>query len=290
MKFFLWPIFVYALITLGSSEVFAQPSGQKDDASKNIVMRIDEITITKDEVFDLMLDRYPREVQEVISELVIYTIVRKEAKKEKITIPSAWVEQKAKEEIQKTKTEVEKNFQQNWQEYLQKKGLSEQKLLTNALRKWKYNIALQSLIKLSERRAVQVEARHIMVSNRTKAEEILAKLKANASFEALAQQESQSSTKNQAGKLPKVMKGEMDPSLDRVLFSLKPDELSDVVQSPWGYHIIQVLKIYPPDPNASWEKVKSQIMEEIEKNPVKDRELERWLNAMRKKYPIKQMY
>lgn len=89
---------------------------------------------------------------------------------------------------------------------------------------------------------------------------------------------------------PKLFQGDIDPSLEKVLFSLKPMKISDVVQSPWGYHILQVIRVYPSKPDASWTQDRIEILDSLEKNPVSDRSLKRWLEKMGKKYSIMQKF
>jgi len=268
---------------------FVQGEGENSDP-KNIAAVVEGYSITKDQVFDLMMERYPAQAQEVITELILYQIVKLEAKEEKIAFSSAFLDKKASEEIQKFKKEVEKNRKQSWQDYLIQMGVQEEKIFTDTVRKLRYKIALQSLIRLAEMRECQIDARHIMVASKEKAQEILNKLKAHADFDALAQKESLSATKNQGGRFPRLFQGDIDPSLEKVLFSLEPMKISDVVMSPWGYHILQVLQVYPPKSNASWTEDRINILASIEKNPVSDRELKRWLEKMEKKYKIIQKF
>jgi len=260
---------------------------QEDFAKKNIAAMVEEYAITKEQVFDLMRERYPVQTQEIITELIIYQIVKLEAKVERIAFPTELLEKKASEEIQKFKLEMERNHKLSWQDYLNQIGVKEEKIYSDAIRNWRYKIALQCLIRLSEMKEVQIDARHIMVNSKEKAQAILEKLRENADFDALVKKESLSDTKSQGGRFPRLFQGDIDSSLEKVLFSLEPMKISGIVTSPWGYHILQVLKVYPPDPNATWSQQRIHILASIEKNPVNDRELKRWLEKMKKKYRIK---
>ncbi|NUM34474.1 MAG: peptidylprolyl isomerase [Candidatus Brocadiae bacterium] len=263
---------------------------EETSASNNIVAIVAGNPVTKDQVFDLLMERYPAQAQEIITELILYQIVKLEAKQEKISFSSHFLEKKASEEIEKIKKDIEKNRKQSWQDYLIQAGVSEEKFFSDTVRKLRYKIALQSLIRLSEMKEVQIDARHIMLASKEKAQEILTKLRSNADFEALVQKESLSATKNQGGMFPKLFQGDIDPSLEKVLFSLKPMKISDVVQSPWGYHILQVIRVYPSKPDASWTQDRIEILDSLEKNPVSDRSLKRWLEKMGKKYSIMQKF
>ncbi|RIN16508.1 peptidylprolyl isomerase [Mammaliicoccus vitulinus] len=77
-----------------------------------------------------------------------------------------------------------------------------------------------------------------------KADELLAQIKKNPDdFDKIAKKESQDEgTKDKNGSLGFVLKGQMDESFEKVLFDLKDDEISDVVKSQYGYHIIRADK------------------------------------------------
>ena len=87
-----------------------------------------------------------------------------------------------------------------------------------------------------------VRASHILVKDKAKAEEVLAKAKAEkADFAALAKQYSEDpgSSKN-GGDLGFFAKEDMVKPFSDAAFKLKPDTVSDLVKSEFGYHIIKV--------------------------------------------------
>ena len=66
-------------------------------------------------------------------------------------------------------------------------------------------------------------------------------LKGGADFAALARKESQdASSAAQGGDLGYLAKGEMDSAFEKSAFALKPGQISDVVSTPYGFHIIKV--------------------------------------------------
>ncbi|MEB7724563.1 peptidylprolyl isomerase [Mammaliicoccus fleurettii] len=77
-----------------------------------------------------------------------------------------------------------------------------------------------------------------------KADDILAQIKKNPDdFEKIAKKETQDEgTKSKNGSLGFVMKGQMDEAFEKALFKLKDGEISDVVKSQYGYHIIKADK------------------------------------------------
>ena len=95
----------------------------------------------------------------------------------------------------------------------------------------------------------QVRASHILLKTEGKddaavkkqAEDLLAQLKKGANFEELAKKNSQDEgSAVKGGDLDFFGRGTMVPEFDKVAFELPPGQLSDVVKSQFGYHIIKV--------------------------------------------------
>ena len=92
-----------------------------------------------------------------------------------------------------------------------------------------------------------VHARHILVDTEREAESLLSQLKAGADFVALAEAYSQDmSTKETGGDLGFFPRGILiAPEVEDVAFSMGAGEISEVVTSALGYHIVQVIETDP---------------------------------------------
>ena len=96
-----------------------------------------------------------------------------------------------------------------------------------------------------------------------KAEEVLAKVKAGEDFGKLAQKYSEDlSTKPRGGDIGEMKRGQLEPNFEKALFALKPGEVSGVVETYFGYHIIKCTdrkesELQPLD------KVKDQVRAKI---------------------------
>ncbi len=90
----------------------------------------------------------------------------------------------------------------------------------------------------------QVHARHILVSTRAEAEEIMALLASGSDFATLASQVSQdASTRPAGGDLGWFPHGYLlVPEVDDAAFSLEPGSISGIVESILGYHLVQTLE------------------------------------------------
>jgi peptidyl-prolyl cis-trans isomerase D len=114
----------------------------------------------------------------------------------------------------------------------------------------------------------QVRASHILLKTEGKddaavkkqAEDLLAKVKAGADFAQLATKFSEDeASKAKGGDLDFFPQGQMVPEFDKVAFSLKPGEISDLVKTQYGYHIIKVT-----DKKAAATKSLDEVRAQIE--------------------------
>jgi len=124
----------------------------------------------------------------------------------------------------------------------------------------------------------QIRARHILVSTgavkgedgqskpvdkeaaRKKAEDLLKQAKSGKDFIELAKANTdEPAGKNSGGDLGYFTKGKMVPQFEDAAFALQPGQISDVVESPFGFHIIKVEDRKP----ASLDDVKQEIEEKL---------------------------
>ncbi len=131
-----------------------------------------------------------------------------------------------------------------------------------------------------------IRARHILIKTdpsatdeekkkiKARAEEILEKLKKGEDFAKLASEVSEDpGTKAKGGDLDFFPKGTMIPAFEEAAFSLKPGEMSGLVETEYGYHIIKLEEkkdaVLEPYEKIK-EKVKDQALQEMKKAAVTD--------------------
>ena len=86
---------------------------------------------------------------------------------------------------------------------------------------------------------------------RTKADSLLAQLRQGADFATLAKRFSDDSVSRESGgELGWFRRGVMVPEFEQAAFRLKPGDLSPLVRSDFGFHIIQVERIQPGEIQA----------------------------------------
>src|SRR6185503_8559625 len=86
---------------------------------------------------------------------------------------------------------------------------------------------------------------------KAEADSIVLELRRGADFAVAARRFSQDpGSKEQGGSLNWFRRGVMVPEFEKVAFSLRPGMISDPVESPFGYHIIQVERVQPAEVQA----------------------------------------
>lgn len=102
-------------------------------------------------------------------------------------------------------------------------------------------------------------ASHILVLSDEEAKSILDKLKKGADFETLAKEYSKDSTAKRGGDVGYFTKGELIPEFENVCFNLNVKEISPVIKTQFGYHIIKLTDRIPSGPKKI-EEVKEDII------------------------------
>jgi peptidyl-prolyl cis-trans isomerase C len=127
----------------------------------------------------------------------------------------------------------------------------------------------------------RVRARHIVVRTEAEATALLGRLRRNADFVALARANNIDSTRDAGGDLGLVARGVMVEAFDRALFSLQVGEVSPVVQTPYGFHIVKVEGIEPPQ-----RKPFNTVAGEVRQKMLQA-EVQAWKTALLQKHPVR---
>lgn len=142
-------------------------------------------------------------------------------------------------------------------------------------------VSLQQILLMIPPEASEQEIRQI----KEKAEEILKKIRNGEDFYAMAKLHSQDSSAAAGGIMGFFKQGELMPALNEVVFSLNAGEVSSVIQTSLGFHIIKVLEKRDKQKMAKEEKWK-EIEGILYSQKVEDK-FKQWLKELRKKSYIK---
>jgi peptidyl-prolyl cis-trans isomerase SurA len=122
-------------------------------------------------------------------------------------------------------------------------------------------------------RPEQVQLREIIVNTegkkeaelpdlKKKAETALKRVKDGEDFGEIAKRLSDGTTKEQGGYIGAFKRGELAKQLEDVVFKMKRNELTDVIETKQGYLIFQVMEHYD-EGEQSFDKVKAEIMDHL---------------------------
>jgi peptidyl-prolyl cis-trans isomerase C len=142
----------------------------------------------------------------------------------------------------------------------------------------------------------QVRASHILVRVQPNADEkakahakaeiegVLKQVKAGGDFAKLAQAHSQDSSAAQGGDLGYFPKGQMVPEFEKVAFSLPVGQVSGIVTTQFGFHIIKVTDKKPPR-TVPFEEAAPQIKQFLEQDK-KQKAADGFIDGLKKKSKI----
>ena len=120
----------------------------------------------------------------------------------------------------------------------------------------------------------QVQASHILIKMnpaadesqekeaRRKIEEIQNRLNAGEDFASLAGQFSECPSGAKGGELGYLGQGRMPKPFEEAAFTLEPGETSEIVKTPFGYHLIKVLD-KKPESTVAYEQVSEEIEQRL---------------------------
>src|SRR3954447_18539816 len=133
------------------------------------------------------------------------------------------------------------------------------------------------------------QVRHILVKSKKQADQLEAKLKAGASFAALAKQYSQDpGSKTTGGKLT-VSRGQTVPAFDAKAFTLKTNQTSPPVHTQYRWHIIQALGPVKPAKTTPEKQVSDSIKQQLVQTK-KNEQMTNWVNGLEKDFKGKVKY
>jgi len=205
----------------------------------------------------------------VLNDLVAYRLLKQETRQRSLNVTDADVDQRINAFKQQMGTEA------NFKAALQAQQMTEAKLREDA----RTDLLVSKLLDQEVNQKVLVKptdiaafyeknpdrfqqgetmrASHILVlvpaeanpqargALRARAEAALKAAKAGKDFGQLARQYSQDSSAQRGGDLGFFPKGQMVPAFDQAAFALSPGQVSDLVETQFGYHIIKATEKRP---------------------------------------------
>jgi parvulin-like peptidyl-prolyl isomerase len=134
------------------------------------------------------------------------------------------------------------------------------------------------------RLSAEARVRQIVVADGEEAIQILKRLKKGENFEKLAREKSLGPEKVDGGNLGSFRKGERPEEFDRV-FAMERGAVSEVIKSPYGYHIFKVVEKSEPR-SIPFEEARSGILQELKRKKGEE-EYQSWLKDLKAKSKMK---
>ena len=149
-------------------------------------------------------------------------------------------------------------------------------------------------------RPEEVHARHILVdvapeaddaakaAAHKKAEGLLAKVRGKADFAEVATKNSDDpGSASKGGDLGFFPRGRMSPAFEDAAFALAPGAISDIVETPFGFHIIKVHAHRPPR-TVPFAEASGQIKEFLARNQ-RETKLEQFVTQAKAKSKVEML-
>lgn len=239
-----------------------------NNKSYSVVARINNETITKDELYEALVKENG---EEVLNSLISDRIVNWEAEKQNISI--------SEEEMQKELNEVieQSGGQEQFELTLETYGYTQEDIKQNIAKSLKIEKLLESDITITEEEMTayfeenretfsikeQVKASHILVDSEEKAQEVIQKLSSGSDFAELAKEYSTDISNNQqGGELGYFSRGEMIQEFEDAAFSLEAGTISKPIKTDFGYHIIKIEEKKEAK-EANYEKSKDKVKDAL---------------------------
>lgn len=174
---------------------------------------------------------------QVLSQMIDDALVEQEAKKQNINVSPNDVNDRVQQVIN------DAGSQEKFQQYLKNNQLTVQDLCQQ-IRANLYGEAMMA--RLTQNLPTQVEQvhlAHILFAKKEDADAALQKLKSGTDFATLAKQVSQDeATRDNGGDLGWFPRDVLPPEMEQAGFALKPGEISGVISTQLGLHILKLLE------------------------------------------------
>ncbi len=249
---------------------------KKQDSKVLVTMEGDKITLNE---FNQALDKIPMNMKMLVAtesgkrqyldSLITKRLLLQEAKKEKID---------SSKEFQEKLDEIKDQLLM--ESLLKKKLTMEAKISDEDLKKY-YDAHKEEF-----KKDVEISTRHILVKTEDEAKQILARLQKGEDFVDLAKKYSiDPNAKMSGGEIGFHPKGTLLPEYEAAAFKLKkPGQISGVVKTQFGYHIIKLEGAKPPS-YVPFEEVKDFIKQKLAQEKQKEL-FEKYVEGLKKSAKI----
>ncbi|WLR47627.1 peptidylprolyl isomerase [Halobacillus litoralis] len=229
--------------------------------------------VTKEEFYQELKSQY--------GEQVLQTLVMKEVLANNYEVSD--------EEVNKELETIKEQYGDNFENILQQNGFADEEAFKETIRmSLLQEKAASEGIEISEeemksyydRMKTEVQASHILVSDEQTAKEVKEKIDNGEDFGDLAAEYSSDGSAQQGGKLGWFGLGEMVAEFEDKAYELELGEVSEPVQSQFGYHIIKVTDKRDKEDIKPYEEMKEEIKRTLTSQKVDQAELQKKMDEL----------
>lgn len=234
----------------------------KADPDPDVVAKTKAGDVSKEDFYEALKSQYGEEV--------LYELIVTEVLNDKFEVSDEDIEQ----EIESLKDQLGEQFEM----FLMQEGFTDEDDLKDALKmSMLQEEAITEDIEVSDEEIeeyyndmkIEMETRHILVEDADEADKIKKELDDGADFAELAKEKSEDSSAEEGGDVGYVsIDSSMVPEFIDAAYELDVDEISEPVQSQFGFHIIQVTDIRDKEDFESLEDMKDQITRTIKSDQI----------------------
>lgn len=274
--------------------VFAGQEQEKGQDNNEIVAIVNGQKIDREQLGDFLVNAYG---DIALDFLIKKRLVDQEAKKNNVLVTKDEINERLKKNAELQIERMMKQYSLASKEDLElelfKSGMTLDKLRKNIMESFENQIEVQLIVEkillkditytedelhaaYEEIFGEKIHARQIVLKTRKKAEEVLLKLGGGADFAKLAEKESIDRTSAARG-------GEMIPFgpndvLGKAVASLKKGQFSDIIETRYGYHILQVLDRLPGS-DKKFDEVHDKLVQRVKIEKL-NQKVRPWLRSL----------
>ncbi|MCZ8542214.1 peptidylprolyl isomerase [Psychrobacillus psychrodurans] len=258
--------------------------------NKETVATVNGEKISQEELTETLMTQYG---VAALDTLITNKIFEMEAESEGLSV--------AEKEIQSELTELIETYgdQEEYEAVLDANNIEEEALLEDITTHLLQTKVLEKVINITDEELAtyfeenkttyeqteQVEASHILVADEATAKEVINKLNEGSDFAELASEYSTDTSSSTAGgSLGYFGAGEMVEEFESVAFEMEIDDISDPVESEYGFHIIKVTGKQDAK-EAVFEDVKEEVYDNLLEMRIQA-EYSSWLTEKYAEYDI----
>jgi len=236
------------IIIAGEKISLAQEAHLSDAVVNRIVAWVNDEVITLQELNDVIIENPNANKKEILQGIIEQKLILQEAIKQGVEIPDEQVDEIM--DAMKKQFPTEKAFEDALLKEGTNKGELREKYKENLIKQqWigmevrkRVRVSPEKINKIRKNLSEEIRVRHILVKSAEEAVLILARIDRGEDFEGLAKEHSICPSGKNGGDLGFFHRYQMIQEFSEKAFNLKIGEVSQVVKTNLGYHIIKMIE------------------------------------------------